>query len=214
MKSDFRVSDAQPASPVQAILFDLGGVLIEVDFEKALAHWGRCANTEIALLRSRFSIDAFYEAHERGDIAADAYFSSLRSSLGIDLPKAEFEAGWNAVLGSEISATCALLPLLRQRFPLYLFSNSNPTHHRHWQQSCAGMLSHFERIFVSSSIGRRKPDVEAFLHVAREIGMAPRHILFFDDALENIDGALRAGFQAVHAQSARCVQDALARLLL
>lgn len=123
----------EPSRPFDAILFDLGGVLLEVDFARALNYWSGRSNVPADLLGSRFTIDDFYEAHERGEIDSSAYFSALRDTLGINLPDNEFGAGWNAILGNPIRETCALLPSLKQSFPLYLFSNSNPTHYHQWK---------------------------------------------------------------------------------
>ncbi|MDB5762923.1 MAG: putative haloacid dehalogenase-like hydrolase [Herminiimonas sp.] len=199
-----------PAAGVKALLFDLGGVLIDVDFNKAFEVWSRYSGTPASLLRSRFSMDAFYQQHERGEIDAGEYFDSLRSSLGITLSHAEFETGWNAILGTEIHQTTALLVSLKQKIPLYVFSNSNAVHQRYWTAEYAAMLNHFERVFVSSDIGKRKPDPEAFLHASREIGMPPDRIMFFDDTRENVDSASRVGMHAVHVVSVDSIKTAVA----
>ena len=54
-----------------------------------------------------------------------------------------------------------------------------------------------------------KPEREAFEHISREIGVAPGKILFFDDTLENVEGARKAGLQAVHVKSPQDVANAL-----
>jgi putative hydrolase of the HAD superfamily len=73
-------------------------------------------------------------------------------------------------------------------------------------------LAHFDRVFVSSEIGLRKPERAAFEFISREVGVAAGSIMFFDDMLENVTGALAAGLLAVHVQSPADVQDALRRL--
>lgn len=191
------------------LLFDLGGVLIDVDFDMAFMIWGAYSGVPTPLLRARFSIDTCYERHERGEIDAAEYFDSLRNALGIKLTDAEFEEGWNAILGKEIKVTTALLAQLKPHIPLYLLSNSNKTHHRYWAKQFAPMLSHFERAFVSSDIGKRKPDPEVFAHVALEIGVPVARILFFDDSKENIDGAQRMGMSAIHVTSTDSVKNAV-----
>jgi len=61
------------------------------------------------------------------------------------------------------------------------------------------MLARFTEIYTSCDIGLRKPDSEAFLHVAQRMGLAPGRIVFFDDMAENVAGARRAGLQAFQA---------------
>ena len=69
-----------------------------------------------------------------------------------------------------------------QRLPLYAFSNTNPAHVAHFSQAYADVLGHFREIFLSSSIGLRKPDAEAYDHVVKAIGVPASRILFFDDS--------------------------------
>ena len=160
-------------------------------------------------IRSRFSFDVFYERHERGQIGAAEYFASLRSSLGIDLSDAEFSDGWTAIYLSEVPGVRAVLRSLESRLPLYAFTNSNPTHQAVWEARYAATLRSFRKVFVSSDLGRRKPEPEAFAAIAAEIGVPLGRILFFDDTKENVEGALAVGMPAVHVRSLDDVANAL-----
>jgi putative hydrolase of the HAD superfamily len=102
-----------------------------------------------------------------------------------------------------------MIKAVRGRIPMYLFSNSNAAHKEAWASGFADALAPFDRIFVSSEIGRRKPSRESFEHIATEIGVPPASILFFDDTLENVEGARASGLQAVHVRSPQDVRDAL-----
>jgi putative hydrolase of the HAD superfamily len=195
--------------PIRALLFDLGGVLIELDWDRVFFHWGRCAGRPAAELRERFSFDVPYQRHERGEIDAAAYFASLRRSLQLDIPDAEFRIGWNALFVREIPEVVQMVRALRGRIPMYLFSNSNAAHLETWSARFAAALEPFEHMFVSSEIGRRKPSRDSFEHVAREIGVPVASILFFDDTPENVEGARAAGMQAVHVRSPQDVREAL-----
>jgi HAD superfamily hydrolase (TIGR01509 family) len=194
---------------IDALLFDLGGVLIDVDFNRAFASWSAASGIDAALLQSRFQVDQTYHRHERAEISGKQYFAALRESLGINLDDAQFESGWNAILGAEIVSTTRFLPELLQQRPLYLFSNSNRTHHVCWEREYAGMLANFAEVFVSSEIGLRKPDAEAFLHVASAAGLDPQRILFFDDTMENIEGAKAVGMMAVHVTGTESIVNAI-----
>ncbi len=69
----------------------------------------------------------------------------------------------------------------------------------------------FDRIFASHEIGLRKPEKRAFEHIATVIGVRVGSILFFDDLLENIEGARAAGLEAVQVRGPADVRDALRR---
>jgi len=194
----------------EVLLFDLGGVLLDIDFGRAFAAWGAHAGVPGAEVARRFSFDVHNERHERGEITGPEYFDTLRQSLQLPLSDQQFEAGWNAIIIDEKREITQLVAALPPDLPLYVFSNANVLHERHWNQHFAAVLTPFRHVFVSSNIGRRKPEAEAFAHVAAEIGTAPERILFFDDLLPNVEGARRAGLQAVHVDSVEAVRQALA----
>lgn len=196
-----------------ALLFDIGNVLIEIDFMRVLTHWSGHSGKDIEYLRSRFTADEAYERHERGEIDASAYFASLRHSLGIEINDEQFAHGWNAIFIDEIAGMRELLLQAARHRPLYAFSNTNTMHHQVWGSQFEDLMIHFERIFVSSELGQRKPELDAYHRVAREMGVAPDEVLFFDDSQENIDGAHEAGMQAVHVRSIEDVRSALVNLV-
>ena len=197
---------------MDALLFDLGGVVIEIDFGRAFTRWAALAGVPADTIRSRFSFDAAYERHERGEIGAAEYFAALRASLQIDLSDADLVAGWNAIHLDEVSGIRALLGTLEGRVPLYAFTNSNPTHRAFCVSRFAETLQSFRKVFVSSEMGLRKPEAAAFAAIAREIGVPLERIMFFDDTRANVEAALAIGMPAVLVRSIDDVKNALEEL--
>ncbi|MCH9669947.1 MAG: HAD family phosphatase [Gammaproteobacteria bacterium] len=196
-------------SSFDVALFDLGGVVLEIDFARTFDAWAASAGTSVMKIAERFSFDAPYEAHERGEIDASTYFASLRDALDLPLDDLDFEAGWNALFVRPIPGIGELLQAYARRGPVYAFSNTNAVHERHWRKHYRTCVEAFQRIYVSSTIGFRKPDLAAFQFVTRDIGVAPERALFFDDTQSNVDGARAAGLQAVHVRSIEDVRRCL-----
>ena len=195
-----------------ALLFDLGRVVIDIDFDKALACWAGHAGCEPAQLVGRFARDEIYQRHETGSIDDAEFFAGLRTSLGIDLSDAQFLEGWNAIFAGEMPGIGSLLMRAGTRVPLYAFSNTNNAHVEHFSHVYADVLGHFREIFLSSAIGLRKPDAAAYDHVVQAIGVPAERIVFFDDLAENIHGARARGLTAVHVTSPDDVAQALSAL--
>jgi putative hydrolase of the HAD superfamily len=195
-----------------ALLFDLGRVVLDIDFGKALDRWAGHAGCEPADLAKRFVRDDAYHRHERGEIGDAEYFAGLRAAFGIGISDAQFLEGWNAIFAGEMPGIAPLLARAAKRLPLYAFSNTNNAHVEHFSVVHADLLGHFRQVFLSSSIGLRKPDAEAYDHVVKAIGGPAARIVFFDDSAENIEGARRRGLTAVHVTSPNDVADALAAL--
>jgi len=195
-----------------ALLFDLGQVVFDIDFSKALACWAGHAGCEAVQLKDRFSRDEIYKGHETGKVSDAEFFAALRASLGIGISDAQFLEGWNAIFAGEMPGIAALLTRAAQRLPLYVFSNTNSAHVEHFSVLHADVLGHFRELFLSSSIGLRKPDAEAFDHVVQAIGVPASRIVFFDDSAENVVGARARGLAAVHVTSPGDVAETLAAL--
>jgi glucose-1-phosphatase len=191
------------------ILFDLGGVVFDIDFRRAVAHWAAAASCDASVLRARFSHDDAGRRYETGRLSDAAFFQSLRASLGVDLSDAVLLDGWNAIFAGEVPGIAGLLAKAATRRPLYAFSNTNPAHQAYFSTHFAAVLGHFTHVFLSSDIGLRKPDANAFRFVVNAIGIPAPRILFFDDSLANVEGARACGIRAVHVTGRSTVSDTL-----
>src|SRR5437763_1633189 len=112
-----------------ALLFDLGRVVLDVDFERTLACWAGHAGCDPAHLVGRFSSRSeAHRRHEKGEITDAEFFAALRSSLGIGISDAQFLDGWNAIFAGEMQGIGALLGRAAVHLPLYALSNTNAAH--------------------------------------------------------------------------------------
>ena len=195
--------------PPQALLFDLGGVLVDIDFKLALGAWSCLSALPEDQLRCSFRFDEPYERHERGEITAHEYFDHLRSALRLCASPQEIEAGWNAIFVREMAETTALVERARRRLPCYAFTNTNASHMGRWSALYPRVVSAFDRIFASHQMGLRKPERAAFDYICRALALAPDSILFFDDSNENVRAARDAGMQGVLVRTPQDVADAL-----
>lgn len=197
---------------VNALLFDLGGVVLEVDFEKVFEHWARTNNLAIEQIKQRFAMDEAYQLHEKGLISGSQFFAHLRSTLNLTADDVALTAGWNAIFGSEINLALDAIDQVRDRYRCYGFTNTNAIHQEYWEREHPRIRQSFDHLFVSSEMGLRKPDLLAFEHILKETSTKAEAMLFFDDTNENVEGALSAGLQAIQVNSAADVVDALRAL--
>ena len=199
----------KPSRPVKALLFDLGGVVIDISVERALRCWESHSRLTIEQMRNRLTADEPFRQHERGELPAAAYFDHLRRMFELEASDQQVAEGWNAILVGENTESLRLVASARRHLPCYAFTNTSHTHQAAWTSACPNVVSAFERIFASPELGLRKPERAAFDMVTQAIGVEPPAILFFDDLLENVEGARAAGLQAVHVRGYEDIRQAL-----
>jgi glucose-1-phosphatase len=185
------------SNSVDALLFDLGRVVIDLDSARVYARWSELSGVPAADLKQRSRLhvagsEAFHR-HERGEISDAAFFEHLRRTLEIDLTDEQLEDGWNAVFVGEMPGIRPVLARARQTLPLYAFS-------------------HFRKVYVSNELGARKPEAEAFQAVAAAMGVPAQRILFFDDLAANVAGAEACGMRAVQVGAVADIERALRSL--
>ena len=191
---------------VKALLFDLGNVVIDIDFERIFKKWSHYSGVPVEDMKLAFQIDSAYEQHERGEIEGAEYHQHLAQKFDMSLTYDQFCEGWNDIMVAPIDETVDILMSLKGRIPLYALSNANTLHKQHWESKYHDELSHFEKVFVSSDIGCRKPESEAYQHVFDDLGIAAQNIVFFDDLAENVEAAGALGMTAIQVRSSRDVE--------
>ncbi len=180
------------AGSVQALVFDLGGVIVPHDNDALYARLvSRCAAPNAMDLILAESGDPRYGA---GEVGVDALHARLVDELGYDGDWDVFVEDWCSHLGLDQSML-EFVGELAQRNRLMLFSNTNRVHWEHVNALSGGALGQLEA-YLSHEIGAVKPDLHAFRLVTELAGMEPGRALFIDDRMDNVEAARRAGYQA------------------
>src|SRR5262249_13343139 len=117
---------------VDALLFDFGNVLVDIDFQRAFAFWASAAGGANEGIGRGLFFDAAFHAYESGELDDSGYFGTLRETLGVALSEEQLRAGWNRIFVQARTGIDSLLPSLAAIVPLYLFSNTNAVHRQYW----------------------------------------------------------------------------------
>ena len=201
-----------PETPkVNVLLFDLGGVLLEIDWMRVFLQWSSNSRLSAAEMADRFSMDVAYQNHECGQISGSEYFSYLREIMQYQGDEASFILGWNSIFVGLVNETINTLANISPEISLCLLTNTNTTHETEWRTIYSAVIDQFSKVFVSSTMGYRKPDRKAFEQVVEEMNVEANEILFFDDTEENVEGAKAAGLLAVHVTQPADIRMALVK---
>lgn len=199
-------------APVKNILFDLGGVLLNLDVEQTREAFIKLGVTQIDDLFRIGHADSFFKEYEMGTISDEVFIEKARQLAFPGTTGDQIIAAWNVMLLDFPAKRVQFLYELKSKYRLFLFSNTNAIHlqafHKSYQQVYgAAMDDLFEKAYYSHVINQRKPDVAAFQYVIKDSGIEAGETLFIDDALVNIEGAWQAGLQAVHLTGGKTILD-------
>jgi putative hydrolase of the HAD superfamily len=197
----------------RAVLLDLGGVVLDIDFHRVFNFWAARSGTPPSVFYKRWSLDDAYKEHEVGLISFSEYCQHLGQELDVTLSEKDWRIGWNSLWVGTYPTVVELLPQIASQYILCAFSNTNSTHSDSFKLQFPKALSHFKNLYLSQELGQRKPNPEAFLKVCEHMGQCAEEVIFLDDTLENIEGAATAGLIARHTKSEMEVAEQLKKLL-
>ncbi len=185
---------------VELILFDLGGVLINIDYQATEKAFIAIGVTDFHEKYTQFQQNELFNQFETGQISAQHFINKLLPFTQKGSSPNEVVHAWNAMIGEFSQEKIDLLIRLSKEKRIALLSNTNELHMiqvmRAWENACAiPFESLFEQVFLSHEIHQRKPDVQTFEWVCNQLNISPSQVLFIDDNPQHIEGANAAGLK-------------------
>jgi glucose-1-phosphatase len=206
----------QVALMLDTIIFDLGGVLYDIDPQLshvALAGYGLDFSTEQLL---GANVDSPVDQFERGQLNIEQFTALLQQHANDGVSAAQLQVASCALLLGFTQARIDYLQRLASHYRLFLLSNTNPLHIQ--QVNCelaekyaveSGLDQLFIKPYFSYEMGMRKPDEEIYQTVIAEQQLDPGRTLFIDDSKKNTAAAARCGLQVLHKPATQELCDAL-----
>lgn len=192
---------------VEVVLFDLGGVLVDVAGVGVMCEWAG-VDSEEEMWR-RWLGCRWVRAFERGHCSPEEFATGVVDDWCLDVDPDEFLQGFASWLTGPYEGAEALLDDLGEGLVLGCLSNTNPIHWD-WGFVRWPLLERFDHHFLSFALGLVKPDRQIFDHVVQTLGVEPGRVLFLDDNLVNVEGARGVGLRAAHVRGVAAARQALA----
>ena len=206
---------------INNIIFDLGGVLLEIDYrltEKAFINLG-CKNFHA--IYSQAGHTALFDDAEKGKITETTFFEKLKTLSELkNISHQELKNAWNAMLIGFPEESYRLLKKLKNKYRIFLLSNNNETHVKTYEKMIEKIcpVKEFENLFenfhYSCRIGLKKPNTDCFLHVLHENELNPEETIFIDDSIQHVEGAAKTGIKAYWLKHPMTTENLLRELKL
>jgi putative hydrolase of the HAD superfamily len=192
------------SSKFDTIILDLGGVLIDVDYQRTAKEFQALGCGNFDQLYSKAKQSKLFDSFETGLISPPEFCQQVRGLVSDDLTDVQIISAWNSMLGSIPQERIELLKELKERYQLLLLSNTNAIHVPAFEHIIAkengihDFKGLFDGAYYSCEIGLRKPHSEAFDFVLEQHGANKARTLFIDDSIQHVEGARESGVHAEH----------------
>ena len=190
-------------APIKNLIFDLGNVIIDLDIDRTwqqFSHW--LGDDYQQTLKKLDPNNDLFIQFEVGTISEEMFFKTLRDTVDAPLSIRHLKEAWNAMLLQLPAPRLAMLSRLKERYNVYLLSNTNATH-LDWVDGYLRTVHgitiadfdqrYFHKTYYSHLIQLRKPNVNCYEYVLQDAGLNPAETLFIDDMPTNIEGAKKVG---------------------
>lgn len=190
-------------SKIKNVVFDLGGVLINLDFDNCLNAFRKAGFRDIEKQACQFRGKGFFFQFELGEISPEEFRKAIRKEVSEALSDHEIDDMWNLMLLDIPREKLDLLLKLREHYMVYLLSNTNRIH---WDYACEQMFCYrgfrvndfFEDIFLSFEMHKAKPEKDIYEQMMKEANILPEETFFIDDSAINCQAAISLGIQSYH----------------
>jgi glucose-1-phosphatase len=203
-----------PDPSVKNIIFDLGGVILDLSVTDTLKSFSKLSGLSFKEIERIFISAPEFEHYEKGSLDDAGFRHFIRQTYRVDCSDADIDACWNAMLLDLPAKKLQLLENLKSRYNTFLLSNTNGIHLDYINQvilpKAAGIVSldkYFHRSYYSHRMGKRKPDAEIFEQVLEENNLNASETLFLDDNGLNTEGAAKVGIKTIYITSSDQIFD-------
>ena len=197
---------------IKHIIFDLGGVLLNIDYnltEKAFIDAGIKNFPE---LYGQLQQSDLFDKWEMGLMGRDEFISTLQKISDTPLTEEQILHAWNAMLLDFPVRRLQILQQLRLYYDLFLLSNTNEIHEESFNNIL--MRAHgfpnigvfFDKVYLSHRVGMRKPNADIFQRILDDNGLKPEQTLFIDDSPQHIVTAKQLGIQTIFLEKGMTIE--------
>jgi HAD superfamily hydrolase (TIGR01509 family) len=196
--------------PIKGVIFDFGGVIHSFDFGMFFRNLDRRTDRTLGEMGALVAGSGLPRRYELGEVSSWEFYHGIVNLCGLRVSEEEFVQAFVAIF-SPIEPTIGLIRSLSPTYRLGLLSNTNEWHFEHHIRTLE-VFPLFDAVTLSYQVKTMKPAKAIYLNILGKIGFSPQECVFVDDLEENIAGARRLNFHAIHYTGHEDLVSSLAEL--
>jgi putative hydrolase of the HAD superfamily len=187
---------------IRNIIFDLGGVLMDLYVERTYKAFQSMGFTQDILQHDRNHKNIFFQ-FEIGAVTPEQFRDEIRELIGNRYDDDHIDRAWNAMIGGFRKEKIEFVKKLRPQYRTYILSNTNQMHEAFYNRlirleyGLKSLNDIFDRVYYSHHIHLAKPDPAIFKYVLDENGLTPEETLYLDDTMKHLEAASALGIKTV-----------------
>jgi len=188
---------------IKNIIFDLGGVLLNIDFSLTQRAFAELGMKNAAEKFGQHMQLGFFDQLDRGEISDEEFFEKVKAEMPADTSHNDIRSAWNTMVLDFPEENYSLLKKLASRYRLFLMSNTNSIHFPEYQKQMqekfgiSGLDELFEKAYYSFEIGKRKPEPDFFELILQENHLNAEETVFIDDTHSNAIASAKCGIKGL-----------------
>ena len=189
---------------IKNIIFDLGGVILNVDFAITQQEFVKLGVKNINETFGQYHQIGFFDLFDRGEIDQNEFLAEASMLFPPSVTQQQIINAWNAMLFDLPAERFNLLKKLGKKYRLFLMSNTNIIHYLEYQKIIKETFGIdklddlFEKAYYSFLVGMRKPEDRFFNLILNDNNLIAGETLFIDDTHTNTDDAEKLGINGYY----------------
>lgn len=186
------------------IIFDLGGVILDIDYKRTIQAFSNLGIPDASLLYSKSFQNNLFDELEKGNLSEEDFYSGIRKLSNINLSDIDIRDAWNAILIGLPDENVKLITELKKNYRLFLLSNTNNIHEKAYRKMIVEKYGHFvfndifEKMYLSHHLHLRKPDPAIFEFVLEDSRLKVEETCFIDDSPQHVESARKMNITSFH----------------
>ncbi len=192
---------------IKNIVFDLGGVLINLDTNRCLQKFRDLGVKNVEELVNSTHTQGIFSQLEHGNVSPAEFRNEIRRLANNDsLTDEQIDDAWLSILLEIPQEKLDLLLEIRHKYRTFLLSNTNEIHfdwirRTQFEKNGHQLSDYFEHCFLSHELGMAKPEDDIYEEVINEAQIFAIETLFIDDSEKNLNASMKWNFNTHLYQS-------------